>query len=280
MSGPIRLIIKGSVEGGTDAPTVEDLLGQVRDFVDILRGVEKALEPDGNKIVWRVTNVTQNSPITFELSPYAVDQAAYVGARAERVERAAGDGLAALQAGVERPAYFTDDVLPKARKLYARVTNGLADTRIEFPVTGPVEITPIAAREVERIAKAKASSASVAYREVGSLEGFFAKAELDGSGRPVLWFRHRLDNVLVKAIGTGDAFRQIERFRLGEVWGGARIRVYGTISYKDLGVVEGLTATGIEVLDQETLPGLDDIIDPYFTGGMSTEAFLEGVRNG
>ena len=47
MAKPIRLTIKGSDASGTDAPTVDDLLGQVRDFVEMLRGVEDAVTDDG-----------------------------------------------------------------------------------------------------------------------------------------------------------------------------------------------------------------------------------------
>lgn len=52
MAKPIRISIKGSENTGTDAPTVDDFLGQVRDFLDVLKGVEKAVSDDGeNEIV-------------------------------------------------------------------------------------------------------------------------------------------------------------------------------------------------------------------------------------
>jgi hypothetical protein len=62
------------------------------------------------------------------------------------------------------------------------------------------------------------------------------------------------------------------------VWHGVRVRVYGTISYKSLGVIDGLAATGIEVLDRVQLPGIDDIVDPTFAGGLSAEEFLAEQR--
>ena len=57
-----------------------------------------------------------------------------------------------------------------------------------------------------------------------------------------------------------------------------RVRVYGAISYKSLGVIDGLNATGIEVLDRSHLPGIADIVDPTFTGGFSAEEFLAEQR--
>ena len=116
------------------------------------------------------------------------------------------------------------------------------------------------------------------YREIGSIEGFVAKAELDGFGRAVLRFRSRLDGTEIKAIATGRAFLQLETLRLSDVWQGARVRVYGTIIYRSMGVVESLSATGIELLDQNPLPGPDDIVDPNFTGGVPSELYLAELR--
>src|SRR5665213_1740188 len=272
MADPIKVVVRASDTSGTDAPTVDDLLGQLRDFVDVLRGVEKALETDGSQIDWRVTNVSKNSPLSFELTPYAKDRAAFVDQRAARVERATSEGLLALRRGVERPPYFTNDVLPKAHKLYERVTNGLADTEIVFPAgLERVAIDREGASEVTQTERARATKAATPYRELGSLEGYFARAELDGHGRPVLWFRHRIDDAMVKAVANGPAIRQLEQTRLGEVWSGVRLRVYGTIHYKAPGAIDHVNADFLEVINETGLPGLDDIIDEGFASGLTTE---------
>ena len=282
MADPIRLIIRASQTAGTDAPTVDDLLGQIRDFVDVLRGVERALDADGVRIIWRVTNATRNSPICFELTPYSTDHAAFVDDRAARVEMATSQGLLALQRGIERPPYFTDEVLPKARKLHERVTNGLADTRIDFGAasnSAPITIDQKAAAIVIEAAAATQGRPLHPYRELGSLEGYFARAELDGYGRPVLWVRGRVDNLMVKAVVNGKAIRQLEQTRLGEVWRGARLRVYGTIHYRAVGLLDHIDADFLEVVEEVGLPGLGDIVDEDFTGGLSTEDFLREVRD-
>jgi hypothetical protein len=89
----------------------------------------------------------------------------------------------------------------------------------------------------------------------------------------------RLDGSEIKAIATGSAFRQIEAMRLGEVWQGVRVRVYGMIQHKSLGVVDHIDAESIAVMDTMPLPGIDDIIDPNFTGGLTTEEYLAGLRD-
>lgn len=282
LAKPIRLTIKGSDAFGTDAPTVDDLLGQVRDFVEMLRGIEDAVTDDGKVLVWRVTDATMNSPISIEVTPFSSNPAIFADARATVVQDVVRRGFSALAAGEVRPAYFTDDVLPYAQRIYGRVLNGLAETTIDFESdedAAPVEISRDTARVVTNAAAA-AKPARVAYRELGSIEGFISNAERDGHGRGILRFRSRLDGSIVKAVASGEAFRQLEKFRLGEVWDGVRVRVYGVLRYRDLGDLESMEATGIEVLDQTELPGFEDIVDTDFTGGRNTEDFLEAIRNG
>jgi hypothetical protein len=280
---PIKITIKGSDDTGTDAPTVDDFLGQVRDFLEVLRGVEKAVSDDGeNEIVWRVTNAQMNSPIWVELTPFAKNPAIYVDARADKVERVAMEGLRAIRRGEQRPRAFTDEVLKKARAIHARVINGLADTTIGFDeaiTDEPIVIDRQAASEVEAAHQAALSQGPQPYRELGSIEGFVSKAELDGFGRAILRFRSRLNGEEIKAVATGRAFHQLESLRLSDVWRGIRVRVYGVINYRSLGDIQGLDATGIEVLDQIPLPGPDDIIDEHFTGGLRSEDFLAELRN-
>lgn len=281
MAKPIRVTIKGAGEAGDNAPTVDDLLGQVRDLVELLQGVEKAVSDDHtNQIVWRVTDAERKNPISFELTPFPTNPAIFIGARAEAVERVAIEGLVALRNGETRPAFFTDEVLSRARKLHARVKNGLADTVLSFDddLGGAVMIDTHAALSIEKAFELAAAAGPVPYREIGSIEGFVSRAELDGYGRAVLRFRARIDGTEIKAVATGSAFQQLESMRLSEVWHGVRVRVYGTISYKGLGVVESVVATGIEVLDRTDLPGIDAIVDPNFTGGLSADEFLAEQR--
>jgi len=222
LAKPIRLTIKGSDASGTDAPTVEDLLGQVHDFVEMLRGVEDAVTDDGQVLVWRVTDVTMNSPISIEVTPFSPNPAIFADSRAVTVQNAVRNGFSALAAGEIRPPYFTDKVLPSAQRIYSRVLNGLVETTIDFETDDdapPVQIS----RETARIVTTAAAAARpirVPYREQGSIEGFISNAERDGHGRGVLRFRSRLDGSIVKAVATGEAFRQLEKFRLGEVWDG------------------------------------------------------------
>jgi hypothetical protein len=281
MAKPVRVTVRGPEDDRITAPTGDDLIGQIRDFLDVLRGVEETVGEGGNQLVWRVTDAKMNSPISLEFTPYGTGPTADVLARAELVEKRTADGFRAMRHGETRPLYFNDSVLAKAKRIHQRVLNGLSDTVIAFDPDverEPVVIDRPAAREVELASEKQKGLASIPYRELGSVEGFVTKPELDGYERAILRFRSRLDNEEIKAYARGHAFHQIERLRLSDVWQGVRVRVYGLIHYKGLGQIDCINATSIEVLDSEPLPGMDDIVDPNFTGGLTTEEFLRQLR--
>jgi hypothetical protein len=86
MSDPIRLTIRGH-GAETDAPTVEDLLAQIADWIGILRGVEEAIAEDGSaEIEWRVTGAGKSSPLAFELTPFPRRHGVNVEGRIEEVK--------------------------------------------------------------------------------------------------------------------------------------------------------------------------------------------------
>ncbi len=131
MAKPIRIIVKGTSNRGDDAPTVKDLLSQIQDHVEILEEVEGAISSDGdNQLVWRVTDVTKNSPITFEITPYPKNYGMDIEIRANTVVKATAEGLSDIAKGGSRPIHFTDKVLKKVETFNKRVTNGLAGTAI------------------------------------------------------------------------------------------------------------------------------------------------------
>ena len=51
MTKPIKVTVSGTDYRGGDAPTVEDLLAQIKDFVHVLREVEDAVSDTGRAAV-------------------------------------------------------------------------------------------------------------------------------------------------------------------------------------------------------------------------------------
>ena len=283
MTKPIKITVRGTSHRGDDAPTVEDLLSQIQDFVEVLHGVEDAVSDNGSgEIVWRITNATKNSPLTFEITPYPKNHAMNIDQRAAKVVGAVAEGFQAIATSGERPMYFSDQVIGRAEKIYNRVINGLAETVVDFSEYEDVpelQVNKVTARAgVEHIASFR-KPAPIAHRELGSLEGHIAKVELDGFHRPIVWLRSRLDGQIVKCISGDGGLDRIGHFEVAEVLRGLRVRVHGMMNYKDLEQIANIEVDGVHVFEPDKeLPDMDAIVSPGFTGGIEASAYLEALR--
>lgn len=283
MAQPIEITIKGTDTDGEDAPTVEDLLSQIQDFVFILRGVERAVAEDGREeLVWRVTNATMSSPITFEVTPFPKMHGMNIDRRAATVVGATAEGLAQISECHDRPLHFTDDVIDKAEKINGRVFDGLSETNIDFSRykdMNQISVTQrFAKRAIDHIAKFR-KPAPIKHRELGSVEGLIARVELDGCGRPLVWIRSRLDNQFVKCISNDGGLDRIGHYEVAQVLRGLRVRVFGTINYKNIEQIESIEVETVQVFatDHE-LPDSDSIVSPNFTSGIESSAYLKALR--
>jgi hypothetical protein len=282
MGRVIRLTISGH-GAETDAPSVEDMLDQIRDQLETLTDIEEAISEDGRRAIeWRVVDAKKASPLEFALEAFPVEYAVNIDRRANEVVQATAAGFAALQHRAERPPYFTDRALVRAERLFKRVTNGLNLYTVNFGDDLPaVVITDNIARHAARNTATILSPKEKPYKEFGSVEGLNRGVFRDTKGRRILIITHRITGKRVKCVLMGSAFEKIEEHQIGEVLRGRRIRVIGTIHYSDLGKVDHIDATDLEFprLRRE-LPNANDIIDENFTGGLRTEDYLERLRNG
>ncbi len=283
MTSPIHIIISGH-NAETDAPTVDDLVGQVGDHVSIMRAVEEALADDGtSEIEWRVTNAKKTSPLELEITPFPRRHGVDIEQRVHRVKEHTAGGLALLAVNAERPSFFNDPVLEKVERLFQRVTNGLSLTKVDYgpEIQNTVEITP-------RIARAAISNISAVrvpkekpYRELGSVEGFLKGIDRDGFGRAIVYVKLRLDGEIVKCLVSEIAESEVERHQIGDVWKNRRVRVAGTIYYKSIGRISKVDADVVQFLRRrDELPSSSDIINKDFTGGLASAEYLEKLRNG
>lgn len=282
MGKVVKLRISGRA-ADTDAPIVEDMLDQIRDYIEILRGVEQAVAPDGSSmLVWRTVNAHKNSPLQFEFAAFPKEYALNVDRRTAVVVDAAAHGLHTLLTVAERPRYFTDQVLQKAERTFERVTNGLGLSEIDFGDGVPaLPLTPITARVAAQNVSHILRPADRPYVQLGSVEGYFHGAERDGKGRRIIIIKARVTGELVKCVLTEAAASLLADCSIGDVWRNRRVQVYGRMHFRGRGRLRHVVATSVRFLRHRSdLPQLDEIVDPGFTGGLRTEEYLERLRSG
>jgi hypothetical protein len=277
----VRIKIRGRGIG-TDAPSADDFLGQIRDFIDILTGIEKAIAEDGqNAIDWRAVDAGKSSPLTIAFGAFPRQYAVNIDRRTDAVLHRTANGLTALQERAERPPFFTDEVLHWVKRTFERVTNGLDLFEIELGGLPPLMITPAIARQAANNAGVALTPLDKPYRELGSIDGLTQAAEFDGFGRRLLWVKNRLNGESVKCILSGQALEIVQEHRIAEVYRPIRVRLFGTIYYRSLGRIFQMEGNAVEFVQPRSgLPSIDDILDETFTGGLRSEEYLDKLRDG
>lgn len=283
MAHGLKIAITGKDRLGTDAPTVEDLLAQIQDFVSILRDVEGAIA-DGRdeQIEWRITDASKNSPLTIEITPFAKNYAVNIDQRAHEVVANTASGIAKLSQGRDRPIYFSDATIAKVEKFLVRATDGLAETKVDTSKYDGVP-TILVSREYAKAAVSNIerfrSPEPVPYRELGSIEGYIARVELDAYRRPIVWLRARIDDQMIKCISKENGLDRIGHYEVGEVLRGLRVQVFGLIRYRDLEKVTAVEVDHVHVFPSDNdLPSFQDIVAPDFTGGVEAATYLRNLR--
>ena len=282
MSRKVKIRIRGS-GGDTDAPTVDDLADQLRDYFSLLQEVEQAIADDGQgAIVWRVVHAVTASPITFTVEAFPRQFAVNVDSRATYVVERTFSGVIKLQDTAERPPFFTDSALGIAKRLFERVTNGLDRTDFELDDgTSLVSLTPTIARAASQNVRAILEPVAKPYKEFGSVEGYFQNVGQDGYGRRVLWVRTHLTGDEVKCFVAGEAEKQLAHCEIGDVWKRRRLEVVGLLHFRGPGRIAHVDAHRLRFFrTRDELPSTDDILDENFTGGLATEDYLERLRDG
>ena len=285
MNKIVRFTVAGH-DPDTDAPPVEDLLDQIRDYVDVLRGVEEAASgTPGSAIIWRVVEASRNSPVMFGLEAYPKQFATNIDQRVAIVLTETAQGFATIKNRVERPKYFTNVVMRKARKIAERVTNGISSSTVNFgPGLPEIDLTPTSARTAIRNVDAIMAGPDKPYREIGSIEGYLKGVELDGFNRRVAHIVDRVTGESVKCV-IGRTAQQVvadlSNRQIADVWGHIRVQVIGLIFFNGPGDIDHVDTEDVRFFRPNAeLPQIDDIIDENFTGGLRSEEYLERMRNG
>lgn len=279
MSKKITVRISGAGPE-TDAPSLDDVLDQLRDCFELLSLVEQTMDGQ-NAIVWRITHAGKVNPLTFTVEAFSRQFAVNVDARADIVVEQAISGLKLLQAKPEKPPYFSEKALQRAEHIFERVTNGLDRTEIIVADAPQITLTPGLAFSAAKNARSVLEPAGKPYREIGSVEGYCQSVSKDGYGRRILHIQQRVTGAEVKCIVSGNAAARLAHFEVDHVWQGQRVSVYGTLHYKAAGYLWQIDATDITFLRKRgDLPDIGDILDPDFTGGLRSEEYLERLRDG
>lgn len=240
------------------------------------------MEDGDSAIEWRVTDASKSSPLRLTVEAFSKQYAVNIDERARIVVDAQLNGLTQLQISPARPAYFTDRALIIAERIFDRVTDGLEQTTVDYGDSNVVVLHPTNARNGIQNIREVLTPTGRPYREVSSVEGRFTTIGRDGFGRPLIIVRDRITGNDIKCVVSDKQARaEVEHLQVSDVWRGRRVRVYGELHFKAVGRLAQIDVSNIRFLrDNVELPTIDDIVDPDFTLGVTTEEYIKRLREG
>ena len=284
MAKPVKITVRGAEAAGAEAPAAGDALSQIQDLIAIFQGAEAFLEKPGQKkdLVWCITDASMQSPLTVDVTPHPSHPDAGAESRVFEVVCMAAELLDATAAKGGRQV-LPDRLAQKIKKVHVRVTNGLAETTVDFSAYGnalKIRIDPATAREVLKRLEADSASDEFAEPVPSSVEGFVCGVGMDGdTQRPVLWLRSRLDGKVLRCTATERGAKCIKDLRMEDVLDGLRVCVEGLVKYKSFGNIEAVEIDDIFFFKPDhELPEPEDIISPNFTQGVEAVEYVRRLR--
>lgn len=278
----VELSISG--RGASDAPLVTDLIEQIQDLLSMMEGVAASVAGDAvPRFDWRVVGLSKQSPAKVILEAEPRPGHADGDKIAAQARDFTTEGLRALIEGDVRPLHFTDNVIEAADRFVKRITRGLVETRVGDGAGHDVAIGQMdAVSSIKHISSVREEDPIHPYTELGSIEGRIENVGADGYGRPYIVVKHRISGKDVRCFLSGDALRDLEQEPVAKVvWRERKVVAVGVLSYRAVGKISRADVSRLEFIDpSEKLPQLADIIDYDFTSGLTSEEYLERLRNG
>lgn len=252
----------------------------------MLNGVAEALTGDAvDRFDWQVVSLSKNSPARIRVEAVPIGghyEGPEIAARARDITTG---GLKQLVATGERPLNWNDSVIEAADRFLKRITRGLSETSVGSTDEDAPEIvigTSAAIQALNHVEIVRKAEPVHPYRELGSFEGHIQNVGTDGWERPYIVIKSRISGADVKCFLSGAALRSLESEPVAKVvWRHRRVTAIGVLKYRSVGRLSQAEVTELDFAEPDkALPQLTDIIDCQFTGGLTSEDYLERLRNG
>lgn len=280
---PIRIVVDDSPHHDGSAPTVEDLLDQVRDFVHLLRAVEGD-DHRKVKLQWYLTSAVKQSPLSLELTPSTTAENADVNQLASSAVCAVSSAINQIVTTGTQPEQMADATFNRINRIVARVKNGLTAFKVDFSKYSKaksINIDGKMATTYENCKERLQDSFSAPRWEEGSMEGYTVGIATNQHGKTILKIRSRHQGDIVDCIDSGNGLKNIENMTMREIVDGKRILVEGYLHYKNLGDVDRIRVEDVYVYPPNSeLPDLANLPTTNITNGLDSVEYIRRLRNG
>ena len=249
--------------------------------LDFLRLLELAAGDDA-EFNWQLEKATTNSPFTVTAVAPTRQALAPRHETLPIVQAKVQNGLHDLSNG-SVPTWMGKKQRTTARRIAKRYRDGI----------GRVALRPDeGASRHFFFNSAMAAKALATLEKVDGVEDIFVPAhrsygEIEGSllevgehrGKPALWIKTSGYNVVRCLVDQKKLEGIGETASLTSIWQHRRVRIVGSLWFKEGGALEQVTVDQLNLFPSQTVP-LSDVSDPDFTAGVEPREYLDKLHNG
>jgi hypothetical protein len=241
-----RVVVQVESNFGEDGPlTVADALHQFSDAFDLLAAAI-AEEPGGDKIRWRLEELSKNSPATAVGVAFSDDPEISLAPLVMRGKQLLSRSLEELTQGVFGP--WLEKRVTVVSSLLQRNLSGVGKTVIDLGgnVDRVVIVERVARRALETIERYQAiTDIDKARSEYGSIDAYVSEARRY-HGKPAIYVKDRLTQRLIPCILSDELAEDVGRTHSWQdAWSGKRVSIKGHLFYDRSGVLSRISATGL-----------------------------------
>lgn len=268
-----------TIEPGSPAEQL-DIADAFQQVLDYLKLVELAASEDAD-FDWKLEKATTNSPFTVVAFTPTGSVATKTQQSLSVAQRRAEEGLRELAKGTV-PKWMRKRQRSTARRITRRFHDGIGRMALRTDEDAGAFLLnrALAAKALSTLEKVDGfEEISIPkHTSFGEVEGTLLGA---GSyyGKPALWVRISGYDV-VRCIVAQDKLDELgDEATLKQIWKHRRVRLVGTLSYAEGGLLEQVAVEEMHLFPAPTV-GLRQIIDPDFTGGMEPIEYLDRLHDG
>lgn len=262
--------------------SVQDAMRQVLDFFDLLTPEDD----EAAHLVWNLRVASTNSPLTVEGEAVSLSPDLDVTVLAIQQKSYLEESLNSIRQGRTPARSLSKRRRTTLRRLFVRNMNGIGKTEAVLTrPSQPVLVTPTIAQQGVHFLDLDESELDALLlsdrqrEEYGSIEGVLLDVGTEYN-RPAILIRNRKDGEEIWCRVSKEQSHEISRSATFEdVWSRRRVIVKGRIRYNDNGQIIRVFADTIQPVKPRKMT-IHDIVDPEFTTGADTKAYLESLREG
>ena len=279
-----RLIVRvGAPFDRAELLSVKDAFEQVLELFELSSASDKE---SADLVIWKLVSASTNSPLTVVAEAVSSDPGVNIDVLARSQKQAFARNVASMNRGEVPKDWAAGHANAIMRSVCARTLSDEQVGATVIVIDDDEGVAPIALASSENLIAVIEYQAPASNQEpvrikeqIGSIEGRMNSVSTH-YGKPAISLTARITGKHVWCIVTEEHLKRMSsEAQISDVWSNKRVVVSGRLVYDQWGQLQRVYASSLRRIENRDIP-LERIIDRDFTGGLSSEEYLDLLREG